>query len=64
MKISDAANVKTFIAFHHDPGHNDAFMDAVGVDLAEARPGSLVARENMEIDLCSGEVEVGEPSSS
>jgi phosphoribosyl 1,2-cyclic phosphodiesterase len=46
-RLANAANVKTFVAFHHDPDHDDAFMDQVAVDLEEARPGSVVAQEGM-----------------
>ncbi len=48
-RIADAAGVKTFIVFHHDPDHDDAFMDGVAADVARARPGSLVAQEGMTI---------------
>lgn len=56
VKVADAAEVETFIAFHHDPGHNDAFMDRLGKSLARARRGSLVAREGMTLDLIGGTV--------
>jgi hypothetical protein len=51
MRIADAAGVATFVAFHHDPEHNDAFMDDVACALSEARPGSLVAREGLFIQI-------------
>jgi len=50
LKLADAAGVRTFVAFHHDPSHNDAFMDQVAADLAKTRPGSLVAREGMTLE--------------
>ena len=53
---AEAAGVDRFIAFHHDPSHDDAFMDGVHRDLQEASPGSLVAIEGMSIDLLSGSV--------
>ncbi len=56
LEVCEAANVKTFIAFHHDPGHNDDFMDGVARDVEEARSGSLVAREGMTFDLIAGTV--------
>lgn len=46
-RLCDAANVGRFVVFHHDPDHNDAFMDGVEDDVEHARPGSLVAREGM-----------------
>ena len=46
-KLADAAGVKQFVVFHHDPGHKDAFMDGVAQAVEKARPGSVVAREGM-----------------
>jgi len=48
-KIADAAGVKTYVIFHHDPGHSDAFMDQVAADAAKARPGTVVAREGLSL---------------
>jgi phosphoribosyl 1,2-cyclic phosphodiesterase len=39
-RVSDAAGVGTFVVFHHDPSHDDAFMDGVARDVARARPGT------------------------
>jgi phosphoribosyl 1,2-cyclic phosphodiesterase len=47
VRLSDAAGVGTFVAFHHDPDHDDDFMDGVARDLEKARPGSQVARDGM-----------------
>lgn len=47
MRLADAASVGTYVAFHHDPGHGDDAMDAIAHELAQARPGSVVAREGM-----------------
>ena len=29
VKVAKAANAKTLVIFHHDPAHDDAFMDQV-----------------------------------
>lgn len=47
VALANAAGVKTFVAFHHDPYHDDEFMDAVADEIAKVRPGSYVAREGM-----------------
>jgi phosphoribosyl 1,2-cyclic phosphodiesterase len=47
VRLADAAGVGTLVIFHHDPGHDDDFMDKVAADAAAARPGTLVAREGM-----------------
>jgi phosphoribosyl 1,2-cyclic phosphodiesterase len=47
VKLANAAQVKTYVVFHHDPGHDDVFMDRVAAEVAQARPGTLVAKEGM-----------------
>lgn len=49
IRLADAAKVKTFVAFHHDPSHDDDFMDRLASELDKARPGSQVAREGMTL---------------
>ena len=38
-RIADAANVGTLAIFHHDPSHDDGFMDRVAQEAAVLRPG-------------------------
>ena len=40
VRIADAAGVGTLAIFHHDPSHDDAFMDEVARKAADLRPGS------------------------
>jgi phosphoribosyl 1,2-cyclic phosphodiesterase len=47
VRLADAAAVKTLVIFHHDPGHDDAFMDRIATDAAVARPGTIVAQEGL-----------------
>jgi ribonuclease BN (tRNA processing enzyme) len=49
VRCADAAAVGQLVLFHHDPGHDDAMMDAIASAAAEQRPGTLVAREGMLI---------------
>jgi phosphoribosyl 1,2-cyclic phosphodiesterase len=57
IRVADAANVGTLVIFHHDPSHDDDFMDGVERDAQAARPGAapngqprvMVAREGMVI---------------
>lgn len=52
MKLADKAGVKQFVIFHHDPSHDDTFMDKVAREAAEARPnGVMVAQEGHKIEL-------------
>ena len=45
------ANVKTLAIFHHDPDHEDLFMEALEAEARQLWSGALVARENMRINL-------------
>ena len=47
LRICEEANVGRLVIFHHDPSHEDAFMDRVAEAAEKARPGTLVAREGM-----------------
>lgn len=47
VRLAGAAGVKTLVIFHHDPGHDDAFMDQVAAAAAAARPGTIVAQEGL-----------------
>jgi len=39
VRVADAAGVGTLAIFHHDPSHDDAFMDGVAREAALVRPG-------------------------
>lgn len=51
VALAEAASVGTYVVFHHDPAHDDAFMDEVAVNVDAARPGSIVAREGLTLKL-------------
>lgn len=40
VRVADAAAVGTLAVFHHDPSHDDAFMDEVARQAAGLRPGT------------------------
>lgn len=44
-RLSDKCNVDQFVAFHHQPCHDDLMLDEVGRKLEKYRPGSILARE-------------------
>ncbi len=50
-RLADAAGVKRLAIFHHDPSHDDAFMDEVAAASVEIRPGSFVATEGLMLEL-------------
>ena len=45
--LCDAAGVPQFVIFHHDPDHDDDFMDTIAEAAERRRPGTVVAREGM-----------------
>ncbi|HUK08463.1 MAG TPA: MBL fold metallo-hydrolase [Stellaceae bacterium] len=51
VRLAIAAKAKTLAIFHHDPTHDDAFMDRVAAEAAKAYPGAIVAREGMVLKL-------------
>ncbi len=51
VKVAKAANVKKLVIFHHDPLHNDDFMDKVKEDTAREFYNSVVAWEGLEINV-------------
>lgn len=51
VKVAKAANVKKLVIFHHDPLHNDDFLDHVGEQACEQFPNTLMAREGQTLHL-------------
>jgi phosphoribosyl 1,2-cyclic phosphodiesterase len=49
--VAERAGVKTLALFHHDPAHDDDFMDALAERAAARRPGTVVAQEGLELSL-------------
>ncbi len=49
VKVAKAANVKRLVIFHHDPLHNDEFLDQMGEQVKAAFSSSLLAREGMTV---------------
>ena len=50
VRIAEAANVGRLVIFHHDPSHDDNFMDGVAAQAEEMRPGTVVACEGMVLE--------------
>jgi len=51
VRIAKAANVKRLVVFHHDPNHDDDFLDSMGEQVAREFPESIMAREGLSIQL-------------
>lgn len=51
IRLANEAGAKQLCLFHHDPSHDDDFMDALAADASDARPGTITAREGQIVDL-------------
>jgi phosphoribosyl 1,2-cyclic phosphodiesterase len=51
VRLCRAAGARRLLTFHHDPDRDDAALDKIGDQLDKAFPGSLVAKEGMQLDL-------------
>ncbi|MGF1487974.1 MAG: MBL fold metallo-hydrolase [Prochloraceae cyanobacterium] len=51
VKIAKAAGVKKLVIFHHDPAHNDDFLDRIGQEAAAVFPNAVMAVEGQSIRL-------------
>jgi len=49
VEVAIRANVKKLIITHHDPDHNDDFLDSMEKDCQSLFPNSLFAKEGMEV---------------
>lgn len=51
VRLCQAAGVRRLAIFHHDPDHDDTFMEHVEDEARNTWSGALVARDNMELTL-------------
>jgi ribonuclease BN (tRNA processing enzyme) len=51
VRIADEAGVGRLVVFHHDPAHDDEIMDGIANEVTRVRPGTIVAREGMVVDV-------------
>ena len=51
MRIAEAAGVKKLAMFHHDPDHDDAFLDRIGAEAATLRADTIVASEGTTLRI-------------
>ena len=52
VEVAKAAGVKRLVMSHHDPDHDDYFLDQIEMQVQNAFPNGLLAREGMAIQLC------------
>ena len=51
VRLANQAGAKQLCLFHHDPSHDDDFMESLAVQANDARPGTITAREGQIVDL-------------
>jgi phosphoribosyl 1,2-cyclic phosphodiesterase len=51
VRLCKMANAKMLAIFHHDPTHEDKFMEELEMQARDTWSGAVVARENMRINL-------------
>lgn len=51
VKVAKAANVKKLAIFHHDPAHDDCFLEGVESQLQAEFPNGFLAREGMLLPI-------------
>jgi phosphoribosyl 1,2-cyclic phosphodiesterase len=51
LRIVKAAGAKRLVIFHHDPDHDDEFLDIVGAQASARAPATIVAREGLTLDI-------------
>ena len=50
-RLAQEARVKNYCLFHHDPYHNDAFIDQILTQAQRVFPGTIAATPEMELKL-------------
>lgn len=52
VKVVEAAGVKHLVVFHHEPNHNDDFLDNLATEVKAVCPDAFIAREGMTFKVC------------
>jgi phosphoribosyl 1,2-cyclic phosphodiesterase len=56
VEVAIKASVKKLIITHHDPDHDDDFLDSMEKECQKVFPDSLFAKEGMEVSVCKAEL--------
>jgi len=51
VRLCRSAGARRLVVFHHNPDHDDDMLDAIAQDVEAALPGSILAREGLELAL-------------
>jgi ribonuclease BN (tRNA processing enzyme) len=50
-RLCRVLNVKRLVLFHHDPNHDDAFLDTVNEEARKVFPDAIVATRDLELEI-------------
>jgi len=53
IEMAIAAKAKQIVAFHHDPMHDDDFLDEIEMEMRSSYPNVWLAREGAELQISS-----------
>ena len=51
VRLCRSAGAAKLVVFHHNPDHDDDTLDAIAAEVEAALPGSILAREGLELSL-------------
>jgi phosphoribosyl 1,2-cyclic phosphodiesterase len=51
VRIAQAAAVKRLVMFHHDPDHNDEFLDRMGAEARKVHADTIAASEGLTLSI-------------
>jgi phosphoribosyl 1,2-cyclic phosphodiesterase len=51
VRLCRSAGAAKLAVFHHNPDHDDDMLDAIAAEVEAALPGSILAREGLELSL-------------
>jgi len=51
VRLAAAADAKRLAIFHHDPDHDEDFLDRVAAEASACRPGAFVAAEGITLSI-------------
>ena len=54
IEAANKAGVEQLFLTHHDPSHDDLFLDELQAKVARIRPGTQLTREGLRVQLSGG----------
>lgn len=51
VRLAEAAGARRLVIFHHDPDHDDRFLDRIAAEASIMRSGTILAAEGMTLSI-------------